>query len=101
MKLLLLRPAHVIAALLLAVGIGPASSDESGVLALLPAAVVSPHSISVEDHTLNYAAEAGTLPLRDEKGAINAKIFYVAYSVANTGIKRPITFVFNGGPGAA
>src|SRR5712691_10227387 len=48
------------------------------------------------------AATAGTLSLFDQSGERSAAIFYTAYVVngAEAG-KRPVTFVFNGGPGAA
>ena len=41
------------------------------------------------------------LPLRDAQGKTLASIFYVAYTREPPDPKRPITFVFNGGPGAA
>jgi carboxypeptidase C (cathepsin A) len=40
------------------------------------------------------------LPLPGAKGETAAKLFYVAYTL-DGGVQRPITFVFNGGPGAA
>jgi hypothetical protein len=51
---------------------------------------------------LAYTATAGTLSLFDQAGERSAAIFYTAY-VANGAetANRPITFVFNGGPGAA
>lgn len=76
---------------------------------------------------LAYTAEAGTLPLRGGDGATMAGLFYVAYTLDPEGAggptaptgngqegsrgnqgatvparhERPVTFVFNGGPGAA
>ena len=41
------------------------------------------------------------LPLRDAQDKTIANIFYVAYWREPADTKRPITFVFNGGPGAA
>ena len=41
------------------------------------------------------------LPLRDAQDKTIANIFYVAYWREPQDTKRPITFVFNGGPGAA
>src|SRR5437763_213848 len=97
----LIRPAFVLAALLVAVMVAPLRAQESGIFALLPENAVSSHSISLGGKPLKYRAEAGTLPLRDGKGTITAKIFYVAYSLTSTEAPRPVTFVFNGGPGAA
>ena len=55
--------------------------------------------------TLRYTATTGYMPLSDEHGKLRANLFYVAYTAApegeRTGKKRPVTFLFNGGPGAA
>ena len=61
------------------------------------------HDLKIGDRTLKYKATAGTLPLKDEAGKPRANFFFSAYELS-TEIpveKRPITFVFNGGPGAA
>jgi carboxypeptidase C (cathepsin A) len=73
-----------------------------GVLALLPGDSVTEHSIDVKSGKLAYTATAGTFPLFDQSGSRSAQIFYTAY-VAKTDnpSTRPVTFVFNGGPGAA
>ena len=50
----------------------------------------------------HYVATAGTLDLFGQDGNRNAKIFYTAYTLKGaTADKRPLTFAFNGGPGAA
>jgi carboxypeptidase C (cathepsin A) len=63
---------------------------------------VTQHSIEVNGKKINYTATAGFLPMRDESGKPKAKIFFVAY-VKEDGdpSKRPITFAYNGGPGAS
>jgi carboxypeptidase C (cathepsin A) len=77
-----------------------------GVLSLLPADAVSEHAIDTPSGKLAYTATAGTFALFDQSGERAASIFYTAF-VAKTDAKtdnaaaRPITFVFNGGPGAA
>lgn len=56
----------------------------------------------VAGKTLNYTATVGTLPVRDEKGKKIAEVVFTAYTL--DGPKdpdRPVTFAFNGGPGAA
>jgi carboxypeptidase C (cathepsin A) len=78
----------------------------NGVLRLLPADSVTEHSIDTAAGKLAYTATAGTLPFYDQSGERSASIFYTAYIVKNAGgksagAKRPLTFVFNGGPGAA
>jgi carboxypeptidase C (cathepsin A) len=70
---------------------------------LLPADAVTHHKLRLGSQEIAYTATAGTLPLRDDKGEKQADIFYVAFlrdGVADVA-KRPITYAFNGGPGAA
>lgn len=61
------------------------------------------HSVTLDGQRIAYTANAGNLVLRDEEGKAKASIFYVAYT--KDGVKdpgeRPVTFSFNGGPGAA
>lgn len=73
-----------------------------GVLALLPGDIVTEHSIDLPTGKLAYTATAGTFSLYDQSGERSAAIFYTAF-VAKTAnpVPRPVTFVFNGGPGAA
>ncbi len=70
-----------------------------GVLRLLPADSVTDHSIDTPAGKLAYTATAGTLAFYDQSGEQSAAVFYTAYVVK--GANRPLTFVFNGGPGAA
>ena len=73
-----------------------------GVLRLLPADAVTKHTIEVGGRKLSYTATAGTLALYDQSGERSAAVFYTAYVAENAdGPKRPLTFAFNGGPGAA
>jgi carboxypeptidase C (cathepsin A) len=56
----------------------------------------------VAGKTLSYTATVGSLPVRDEKGKKIAEVVFTAYTL--DGPKdpaRPVTFAFNGGPGAA
>lgn len=77
------------------------SPAESGLLRLLPEPVTTRHAIRAGDRSIEYAATAGTLPLRAATGETTAAIFHVAYTVEPASPGRPVTFVFNGGPGAA
>ncbi len=72
-----------------------------GVLRLLPADAVSEHSIDTPRGKLAYTATAGTLAFYDQSGDQSAAVFYTAYVAKDAGANRPLTFVFNGGPGAA
>lgn len=77
--------------------------QNAGVLRLLPEDVVTDHSIKLRDGAkLDYAATAGTLDLFGQDGQRTAAIFYTAYArKGGDTARRPVTFVFNGGPGAA
>jgi carboxypeptidase C (cathepsin A) len=72
------------------------------VLRLLPGDSVTEHSIDTPNGKLTYTATAGTLALYNQSGEKSAEVFYTAY-VAKGGnsVGRPLTFAFNGGPGAA
>ena len=74
-----------------------------GVLSLLPGDAVTQHSVSLADGSkLDYTATAGTFSLFDQSGSRSAQVFYTAYTAKPAGAtNRPVTFVFNGGPGAA
>jgi len=74
----------------------------SGVLRLLPADSVTEHTVETTSGPLAYTATAGTLPIYDQSGEQTAAMFYTAYVVKDANpATRPLTFVFNGGPGAA
>ena len=62
------------------------------------------HSVSIGGRTIKYTATAGTLIIRDDKNEPQASVFYVAYTVDKGGVdtgKRPVTFLYNGGPGSS
>ncbi|CAB3787336.1 hypothetical protein LMG28614_02478 [Paraburkholderia ultramafica] len=62
---------------------------------------VTQHSIRLDGRKIDYTATAGNLLLRNRTGEANASVFYVAYTVsAKAPSTRPVTFLFNGGPGA-
>ena len=72
---------------------------------------VTSHQIVLNGQVLKYDAAAGTLLLKDEAGTPRGSFFFVAYTQSHATVdhaagefdpaKRPITFIFNGGPGAA
>ncbi len=56
----------------------------------------------VAGKTLNYTATAGSLPVRDETGKVIAEVAFTAFTLDGPrDPNRPVTFAFNGGPGAA
>ncbi|MPZ41735.1 MAG: carboxypeptidase [Rhizobiales bacterium] len=75
---------------------------DKGALRLLPPSSVTHHDIVTDSGPMSYTATAGTLSLHDQSGERVAAVFYIAYVAdKTTALKRPVTFVFNGGPGAA
>lgn len=83
-----------------------APASESAPSAALPvpreASTATEHVVSLHGRRFDYRATAGNLLLRDDKGEPEASVFYVAYTHrAEHGTPRPVTFLFNGGPGAA
>ena len=79
----------------------PAESRDS-VLRLLPADSVTERTVDIPAGKLAYTATAGTLTLFDQSGERSAAVYYTAYVAKNAeAASRPITFAFNGGPGAA
>jgi len=61
------------------------------------------HGVRIDGAAVQYTATAGTLMLKDAKGNPTAGMFFVAYVREGTQDlrARPITFCYNGGPGAA
>src|SRR4051794_13109103 len=56
----------------------------------------------VAGKTLNYTATVGSIPVRDEKGKKIGEVVFTAYTLDGArDPNRPVTFAFNGGPGAA
>ena len=67
----------------------------------LPAESTTTHVLSLASRKLDFKATAGSVQLTDDKGAPEADVCYIAYQLnAPDAHKRPVTFVFNGGPGA-
>ncbi|MGU7783751.1 S10 family peptidase [Burkholderia sp. PU8-34] len=77
-----------------------ASIDAS---AALERAAVTHHQITLNGKTIRYTATTGHLTARNpQTGAPEATFFYVAYTADNQpSAKRPVTFLYNGGPGSA
>jgi carboxypeptidase C (cathepsin A) len=65
------------------------------------------HSITLDGQKIAYTATAGNVVLKDDDGTPKASVFYVAYTRDGEPGRpfdpaaRPVTFSFNGGPGAA
>jgi carboxypeptidase C (cathepsin A) len=63
---------------------------------------VTKHDLTVGGQVIHYTATAGNLLIRDDQDRPNASLFYTAYTQDGADAKtRPVTFFYNGGPGAA
>ena len=60
---------------------------------------VTHHTATIGGRAIAYTATAGTLTLRDDEGKPTASMFYVAYTTGDP--HRPVTFLYNGGPGSS
>jgi carboxypeptidase C (cathepsin A) len=62
----------------------------------------TPHTLRLDGREIRYTATAGTLPIRLDDGKVAARMFFVAYTKDGEEAKsRPISFLYNGGPGSA
>ena len=60
------------------------------------------HSIKIAGQTIAYKAIAGTIMLKNEKDEPQALIYSTSYlRTDNKDPQRPISFIYNGGPGSA
>jgi carboxypeptidase C (cathepsin A) len=69
-----------------------------------PAPVMTEHEGSIGGKAVRYRATAGFLPVRDGgEGKTKAEMFFVAYELigVDQAERRPVSFVFNGGPGSS
>jgi len=60
---------------------------------------VTRHIATIGGRAVPYTATAGTLTIRDDEGKPTASMFYVAYTTGDP--HRPVTFLYNGGPGSS
>lgn len=64
---------------------------------------VTEHSIRIGGQVIPYKATAATILLKDDKSEPTATLFYMAYTRSD--VKdvdhRPLTFLYNGGPGSS
>ena len=63
---------------------------------------VTHHELALGGKSLKYTATAGTLLIRDEEDKPYGSMFYTAYTLDGAEASaRPVSFLYNGGPGAA
>lgn len=64
---------------------------------------VTHHSVRIGGQQVNYTATAATYVIKADDGTPKATFFFVAYTKEDVPdiTKRPVSFVYNGGPGSA
>ena len=68
----------------------------------LPADSTTTHTLALPGRNLSFTATAGSIRLFDEKGEGLADVAHTSYQLDGTDrATRPVTFLFNGGPGAS
>jgi carboxypeptidase C (cathepsin A) len=78
---------------------GEKPAAEKTALPPLPPAAHADQTIQLNGKPLKYTVTVGALPVRDRDGKVAGQVVLTSYVVA--GENRPVTFAFNGGPGAA
>lgn len=66
-----------------------------------PARFVTDHEVKINGKTIPYQATAGETYLYNLSGEPTASIFSYSYIKKGNDAKRPVLFVFNGGPGSS
>ncbi|MEO7202679.1 MAG: peptidase S10 [Candidatus Tumulicola sp.] len=68
----------------------------------LTADAVTHHTLQLNGRTYAYTARAGTITLRNETDQPTARVFYTAFTLdGSESTHRPVTFLYNGGPGSS
>ena len=68
----------------------------------LPPDSTTRHSLALPGRALDFTATAGSIPLFNDKREPQADVAYTAYQLNGADARtRPVTFLFNGGPGAS
>jgi len=84
---------------------GDKGDDKTAMADLMPQSSETEGSVRVEGKSISYKAVAGTLVLKgsgDKENDPQVSMFYVAYMKKGVESgKRPVTFIYNGGPGSA
>ena len=81
---------------------GQGGAPDKPMLPPLPADASIKQVTHVAGRTLSYTATVGTLPVRDAEGKKTAEVVFTAYTLDGPrDAARPVTFAFNGGPGAS
>jgi len=66
-----------------------------------PVDFVTEHSGRFNGERIDYRVTAGEMYLRDDEGEPTASVFSFSYVSTDASADRPVTFVWNGGPGSS
>ena len=78
------------------------AKEQSSEANRLPADVTTDQTVELPGRTLRFKAIAGSIPINNTEGKLQAEIAYIAYVRPDgDAATRPVTFAFNGGPGAS
>jgi carboxypeptidase C (cathepsin A) len=81
---------------------GNASNPPAAEQGRLPPDSTTRHTLALPGRTLDFTATAGSIPLFNDKREPQADIAFTAYQLTGADPRtRPVTFLFNGGPGAS
>ncbi|NOJ50091.1 S10 family peptidase [Bradyrhizobium archetypum] len=76
----------------------PSTTEQHG----LPPDSTTKQTLELPGRTLRFIATAGSIRVFDDKGEPQADIAYTSYQLDGTDrATRPVTFLFNGGPGSS
>ena len=69
----------------------------------VPDSSVTLHTLRIGGQAIPYRAMAATMILRNDSGAPTGRLYYTAYTRTDApdASRRPLAFVYNGGPGSA
>ena len=60
------------------------------------------HTVRIDGREIKYTATVGTIPIRLDNNTVQARMFFVAYTKDGEDPRtRPVSFLYNGGPGSA
>jgi len=63
---------------------------------------VTAHTLTLDGKAIAYTARAGLITLHDQDGKVSAEVFYTADTEDGANpATRPVTFIYNGGPGSS
>ncbi len=68
----------------------------------VPPTAITQGQVTIRGRLIRYRAEAGETAMRNAAGVPRATMFSVSYLARGGAVhERPVTFIYNGGPGGA